>query len=552
MSMDGFFHCRLVSSLEKVFCEPELPAAPLARLSAARGETVAFQAAFTAQENIQVNFELKSELAPWLTAREVGLVPCELPAHPDDTDALRTLPGLFPDPLLPANGRLRVSRRNWHALWLSVKVPDDLPPGERQISVRFFSDSQGHDHSFDQTLVLTLDVLPFSLPSSQLLCTLWFHADCLWTYYRVPCWSEAHWRLLERYVRDAAEHGVNMLLTPLWTPPLDTAEGGERPTTQLLEIEERDGHYRFDFARLGRWMNMAEACGVTHFEFSHAFTQWGARCTPKIMVRQDGELRQVFGWHVAADAPEYRDFLRQLLPELRAFVRGRGLEGRCYFHISDEPSERDLESYRRASELLTPLLEGAPVLDALSEPSFFDRGLVKCPVPISHKLDEFMSRPIPRRWTYYCGGWDKVPNRQFGMASARNRILGLILYLYDLEGFLNWGYNFWYTQYSLDQHIDPYKVTDAGRAFCGGGSFMVYPGADGPVSSLHHEVFAEGLQDLRALRLLESQAGRDETVRLIHEGLDYQISMRRYPRDAAWLLALREKVNQCLASAKRR
>ncbi|MEI3004400.1 MAG: glycoside hydrolase domain-containing protein [Victivallales bacterium] len=54
-------------------------------------------------------------------------------------------------------------------------------------------------------------------------------------------------------------------------------------------------------------------------------------------------------------------------------------------------------------------------------------------------------------------------------------MLGVLLYLYDLDGFLNWGYNFWFTQHSLNWHIDPYQVVDAGRAFCGGGAFMVYP-----------------------------------------------------------------------------
>ena len=76
---------------------------------------------------------------------------------------------------------------------------------------------------------------------------------------------------------------------------------------------------------------------------------------------------------------------------------------------------------------------------------------------------------------------------------------------------------------------------------------MVYPGKDGPVDSLHYEVFAEGLQDLRALRLLESRIGRDALLRLIREEAGEMPSIHRYPRESGWLLRFRERINTLLA-----
>ena len=77
---------------------------------------------------------------------------------------------------------------------------------------------------------------------------------------------------------------------------------------------------------------------------------------------------------------------------------------------------------------------------------------------------------------------------------------------------------------------------------------MVYPGKDGPLDSLKYEVFMEGLQDMRALRLLEEKIGRDATIKMLEDGLDYQLKMDRYPGTAAWLLERREKINRKLAS----
>ena len=90
------------------------------------------------------------------------------------------------------------------------------------------------------------------------------------------------------------------------------------------------------------------------------------------------------------------------------------------------------------------------------------------------------------------------------------------LYKFDIHGFLQWGYNFWYSQYSK-YPIDPFKVTDAARAFPSGDPFSVYPGEDGPIVSLRLQVFYEALQDLRALKLLESHIGREKVIELLRK-----------------------------------
>ena len=79
---------------------------------------------------------------------------------------------------------------------------------------------------------------------------------------------------------------------------------------------------------------------------------------------------------------------------------------------------------------------------------------------------------------------------------------------------------------------------------------MVYPGKNGPVDSLHYEVFTEGLQDLRALQLLESRIGRDAVLAMIQKDVGYPVTMFRYPREAAWLLDLRDRVNRKLTETE--
>ena len=192
-------------------------------------------------------------------------------------------------------------------------------------------------------------------------------------------------------------------------------------------------------------------------------------------------------------------------------------------------------------------LQGFPCIDALSDVSYYDRGLVRQPIPASNHIEPFVERGIKNLWTYYCvSQWDQVANRFFYMPSARNRILGTQLYRYDLSGFLQWGFNFYYAQYST-RPINPFIETDAGRTFPSGDSFMVYPGEQGPVDSIRGEVFREALQDQRALELLEKLQGREKTLELLHRGMNGQITMKKYPRSMDWLLHMRERVNRRIA-----
>lgn len=542
---------KTVSSLEKVFSDEELRASECRGCSALRGEMVSFQLALQARNRQWIEVEQKSSLGN-VTVRRVELVPCTLASYGFDENYLRTTPGLYPDPLLPLeNGRWVLRNQQWQALWISAPVPADCKPGRHEVEIRVRAIEPNGEPTGEIepiTARFTVDVIDAALPPQKLIRSEWFHGDCIYSYYKVGCWSEEHWALLEKYFANAAGHGINMLLTPLWTPPLDTAVGGERPTIQLLEISREGDEYRFDFTRLIRWFELGRKCGFEYFDFAHPFTQWGAFFTPKIMVRVNGREEKMFGWHVPADSPEYARFMKQLIPQLLEVVRRAGLEEKVFFHISDEPHPDHLESYRYGAELLKPLIGNIPVIDALSNIDFYDKGIVGIPIPGNNHIEPFYQRGIPRLFTYYCvSQWDKVPNRFFAMPSARNRIMGVLSYVYDLCGFLQWGYNFWYTQYSLKQDINPFMVTDAGGCFPGGDSFAVYPGPDGPIDSLRHEVFTEGLQDLRALRLLEEKIGRQAVLEMIHDGLYYTLTMERYPQDAAWLPELRRRVNAALA-----
>ena len=535
---------RLLSSLTKVFADEDLQAPACRRATCLRGEVFSFQLAYRAQRlcrDLQV--EVESDLERHIQVRAVGLAPSELPGTNFDDDVLRTTPGLYPDPLLCLGERLPAPPGQWRSLWVTVRVPARIRAGTYEIGLALTSDGRPLGGG-----TFRLQILAATLPAQKLKHTSWFHTDCIATHYSVDVWSRQHWDLVDRFVRNAVDHGINMLLTPLFTPPLDTRVGGQRPTVQLVDVRRSKERYSFDFQRLDRWVRMADAAGVRYFEMSHLFTQWGAAHCPKIVAHENGRQRQIFGWNQNASGRRYRAFLDQFLPALVNYIDRRRLRRRCFFHVSDEPHTDHLASFAAAAGLVHGHLQGFPFIDALSNVEYYDRGLVRHPIPAIDHIEAFVERGVPDLWTYYCvSQWNQVSNRFFCMPSSRNRILGAQLYRYDLAGFLHWGFNFWYTQYST-RAIDPFRVTDAGGNFPSGDAFLVYPGPEGPLDSIRGEVFREALQDQRALVLLQSRQGRQKTVRLLERGLDEPITMTHYPRGADWLLRMRERCNRRIAA----
>ena len=438
----------------------------------------------------------------------------------------------------------------WRSLWVEVSLPPDQPAGVYPI--RLTLSARWAPETLLAETVFQLEVLPVRLPEQTLIHTEWFHCDCLALQYRVPVFSEEHWHILQSYMQNAVRYGINMLLTPIFTPPLDTAVGGERPTVQLVEVTEEEGGYRFGFGRLKRYMDLAWECGIRYFEIAHLFTQWGAEHAPKIVVKANGREEKRFGWHTDASSPAYVDFLRQFLLALKEHLRRENRLDRCWFHISDEPPLAAMDSYRRARNSIQEALEGCRTMDALSDIAFYKEGLVPHPIPSNDHVDAFLAEKVPHLWTYYCcGQTTEVSNRMMAMPSARNRILGWQLYRHGIEGFLQWGYNFWFTSLS-QRFIDPYAVTDGGEAFPSGDAFIVYPGEDGrPVPSIRQLVFHEALQDMRALQLLESRLGREAAEQWIDQACEEPLTFRRYPRHTDWILDTREKLNRALAAGNR-
>lgn len=534
----------LCTSLEKIFPTDEVHDTGTLRFSMLQNEKKSFQLAMRAGKGAEIAWETQSPLSPYCRAFFVRMIPVGLnaPKKSDDFYISKNKTE-YPDLLTPlSENRCTAEYDGQNVIWFEIGG-EQLPAGKHELK---FSVRVGE--SEPAVCRAEIEVLPVSLPKQTLVYTNWFHTDCLMRHYGFEAFSDEYWRVTENFLRTAHEYGMNCVLTPLFTPPLDTKVGGERPTVQLVDVTVTGKDtYAFGFDKLKTWVEMCRRCGIEYFEMSHFFTQWGAKHAPKIMAKKDGAVVQIFGWKTRAAGKAYRRFLAQFAKALIAVIDELGLRKQCIFHVSDEPNVGQIRTYKKAARIVHENFGDFKIIDALSDYKLYAKGLIQTPVPANDHIEKFIGK-VPELWTYYCcvQADSYVSNRFFSMPSLRNRVLGLQLYKYNVKGFLHWGYNFYFSRFSVRQ-IDPFQVTDADNAFSSGDSFVVYPGKDGsPLLSLRLPVFYDGLQDMRALQLLESLAGREKTMQILEEGLKEPLTFSCYRHEDAWLLDLRERVNRAI------
>ena len=470
----------------KVFRDLKPPAASgTVTLRAARNEYEPAQIAFRADKPLKgvgveitplAHADAEATIAGEAITRSfVGFIPLVKNTPHSEEIQLRAAPCEVPDPLLEAD-TIDVEPNSTQPVWITVHIPNDAVPGvySGQISV-----AAGDDRV---TLPVKLSVDPFTLPDERhLLVTNWFNTSNIAKAHEVELWSEPFWTILERYARNMAAHRQNVVYTP-WT---------------LVDVtQEPDGKLSFDYSRFDRFVELFERAGAAdRIEITHVghFGKGGWSGKEIVLRRVTAANRQT-GQSVTL-GPE--EGLAPLLADLERHLAQRGWLEKSMIHVADEPSINNVESWREASAFVRRAAPRLRRIDAI-EGTDFSGGLEVWVPKLSH-FDRWREAYEARRgenefWYYICCHpyGNVYPNRFLDYPTSCVRVLHWINFAADLKGYLHWGLNFW--------GDDPFG-TPRDR-LPPGDTHAIYPGSQGPLSSIRWEIQRESLEDYEYLHLL--------------------------------------------------
>ena len=342
--------------------------------------------------------------------------------------------------------------------------------------------------------------------------TNWFTLGGIAQRHNLEKWSEPFWEMLGRYA-DLMARG--------------------RQNTFMISWRDfaafKDGKLEFNRERLARYIKLFRERGFTRLEGGHfAGRHEGVWESPRLDFTLTGS---------DVTMPQGRAELTQLLAEVRNVLAELHLPPECEYlqHLSDEPIDENAAAYKTLAEIVRRELPGVKTFDATMSQSVVGAVDVWCPQvqEYQRRRDFFEQRRAAgdRIWVYTClspgGPW---LNRLLDQERLRPVYLGWSLAKYDLAGFLHWGFNHYRSG------VDPYEKScvefpKAPKFLPAGDSHVVYPGKNGPLSSVRFEAHRIGMEDAELLLMLREylREDMDELVNRVLRGYDdYEKDVKSY------------------------
>jgi len=413
-----------------------------------------------------------------ITWNFVGFIPLKKNTRDSEAIQIRPAPCEVPDVLLE-NRVMDMSPEVTQPVWLTVYVPRDAAPGVYRGEAAIVAGE------VRMAIPIELTVDPFTLPDERhLYVTNWFSLENIAQAHKTEMWSEAFWTVLDRYAHNMATHRQNVVLVP-WT---------------LIDVgREGDGPVSFDYRRFDRYVELFQRAGVSdRIEITHvgqAKNGWGT----EVVLMGVGVTDSKTGKRATLSA---EDGLRPLLADLEQHLDQRGWLSKAMIHVSDEPVIGSLPSWRKAADFVR---RAAPRLRRIEAIETIDcSGALEVWVPQLGHFDRWRQAFEARRgdgefWYYICCNpyGNVYPNRFLDFPLSRVRVLHWINFSEQLAGYLHWGLNFW--------GADPFGVPS--DELPPGDTHVLYPGSNGPLSSIRWEIQRESIEDFEYLWLLTGKIG---------------------------------------------
>ncbi|HLR95648.1 MAG TPA: glycoside hydrolase domain-containing protein [Jiangellaceae bacterium] len=451
----------------------------------------------------------------------------------EDSDAVTTAP-------LQEHASVDVPAGNAQPVWLTVAVPERTKPGTYtgEVSVTAAGEEP-------VTYSLSIEVSPVTLPAGQDLdfrTDYWFQPDPVADFHDVQPWSEEHWALLETYLRDMVTRGQKVINVAITEDPwlVEFPDGSWHsqtytPWESLIEWHYDGSEWSFDYEKFDRYIELHHSLGISDEIHVFSLLSFGGR---ERFTYFDADGEKVIE-DVELGSDRWREGWTAFLTEFQSHMTDKGWMDKTYLAFDERPAEVMAE--------VTALLEDtAPeLLDKLSIASYHgdvEQIAADYSMIVGLVADFSIETTRERRregktTTFYTIGADATPNTVVSIPPIGTRMLGWTAAQADLDGMLRWSYNSW-----------PGDVYETGAfRYAQGDEYIVYPGEDGPVSSIAWEMFRDGIEDAELVHMLRERTGQDSPIlEEIFDGVE-----TRAPATPEQYAALLEARTQLVAELER-
>lgn len=431
-------------------------------------------------------------------------------------------------------------------LWVTIHVPaDKTPPGLYKGEVSLKAGDK------TATLPVRLQIYDFALPrTSYLPSSFWIFRHTIRNVYGL---KEVPWDFYTKFLDLCLEARL---------APIDAAEWHDQPLVQM--VRDGKGQLQVDWAPWDQYLQYCMDRGMTAFNV--ADDHWFGNYFQSFQVR-DRKTGQTETVKLDPASQEYADTVTRFFRLAHEHFTRKGWAARAYLQGYDEPGQdpKLLAEIKRFYDLARQGWPGLPTLitTPIGFPGLEDSIGLWC--PLTPNYDDQLAAAARAKgqkvWWYVCCG-PTAPWANFFLTQpgAAHRVLFWQTFGRKSEGLLYWGVNHWpsYAAREMaplrEQQRWPVTLWDDGNR--DGDGYFLYPGPEGPLTSLRFEIMRDGVEDYDALRMLEEllqQKGervpaalRARAAKTLTLSPGVYRSMTTYPVDAGDMVERRREVNELI------
>ncbi|MGW3492941.1 glycoside hydrolase domain-containing protein [Streptomyces sp. NPDC001020] len=390
-------------------------------------------------------------------------------------------------------------------LWFTFHIPKNAKPGRYKGTVRV-----DVDDATQATYPLTIDVADATVPTPadhKFFLDVWAQPETIAQAHKVTLWSKEHWKLIEAYDRDLASRGQKVINTTMVDNPwhhqwsLGTRQSQTAtPYSSMVGWKWNGTKFAFDFDRWDQYVETARKAGLG--PDIGAFSMLAFQDQEHLTYTDTRTGKTVYE-NVDLGGDRWREAWGAYLPAFEAHLKKKGWLGHAWLSFDERP----INTMTVVKDFVH---EVAPVFDnRISVAGSITTEGVASNLSVNWGGIDAMTREkvAERRaagkiTTFYVYGVPAHPNTLSYSPAVESRMLPWISAQRNLDGFLRWSYNSWTS--------DPFKQPV--YVFTQGDEYLVYPGKNGPMSSIRWEQLQEGIEDYELIAQLREKDGKDSAA----------------------------------------
>lgn len=404
-------------------------------------------------------------------------------------------PDVVGDPLVEME-YVEVPAYRAQAIWFTFIIAKDALPGNYAGKI-----SLSCNEFPLQQYNLELEVLDKSLPDPvdyEFFLDMWLNPNSIAFNHQVELWSENHWSILSKYMEDLASRGGKAITAVIteepWRKPW--LNNSQRPQTRLgfesLVKWKRSKNmiWEFDYSLFDRYVQTSIDMGLKERINVYSMTSFNGQ---ERLVYEDGLLgeKKELIFNSVGDE-KYKSAWSSFLKSFSIHLKEKGWIDKTYLCFDERPNET-MQEITRFIEEKAPEFKNRIAISGHPESTDLADGFLSISYeffPGQNLESENTLSVIEERnkndrlTTFYLCGQPAHPNTLTFSPAIESQMIPWLALKYKVAGYLRWAYCSW--------PEDPFN--NPVHNYIQGDEYIVYPGKDGPVSSIRWELMKEGVE----------------------------------------------------------